>query len=870
MTKKLIRARRVSFCFLVGTIFIHYANAWAQFGVQLDHVPVTRAVENKPLKIKVGLQAFNKTPVYVRVYFRALNEDRFRYADLKGRFYQYEGSIPAQYVQAPGVQYFLLALFPDRTIVSLPSSNPYGRPFEVLVEKNTAAPPVQSGAGLVAPAAAGEQLSTSQQERNTSQAQAGASSQSRYSSAFAQVISPEPGEEVDAEDVIVAVSFAGNDASVDPRSIVLVLDGYRVTSQAQISEYLVTLESKRLSPGKHTVALGARDRRGKILQPLKWSFYVRSQATAGDNKKELQHSGRAFAEYRYEKYSGRLLETKNAGAYLDGSYGDLSFRGDIYITSLESSRLQPRNRFTLHASSDWFELGVGDLYPYFNELVLWGRRLRGFAGSLKSGIVNVEFVTGQSNRLIDPIYGVSSSGLQDSVTAHGTYRRSLTAARLSFGSRKTFQLGLLGLKVKDDPASLKSAESRLTPKDNLVAGVDLYLALDKNRIKLQATSAFSLFTNDISGGPASKAQVDSIFNVNVPFDPANLEKFIVLNESTMPLDPAGLSSLAYKVALQLNYFKNYFQVGFKRLGPQYTSLGQSFLRNNIKGFFVSDRVTLMNNRVFATLGYEDYKDNFGREDENPAIGLRGFNFGLSWYPGTNLPVVNLSLRNNLRDNGIDDLLIRTNPSAPADTIDRREQSLTRDFNFSVLHNFNALNLRHHAILSVTYSRLIDAFQSTRQTSVLPQDFSTTVSSLTFKSELNHQITTTLTFMDNSNQATGGLNDIRFDMVSGRGDYRFAELPITLYGGAKWLAASGFRKDPSAAILANMDYKQTSILFGANLLIGLQHYFAFDVEMINFKDNGQSRAAVTDPSFVPNPSYKNTFFRIFYEYRLQNR
>ena len=55
----------------------------------------------------------------------------------------------------------------------------------------------------------------------------------------------------------------------------------------------------------------------------------------------------------------------------------------------------------------------------------------------------------------------------------------------------------------------------------------------------------SLTTQDISTGPLTRAQVDSVFgDVDLPFDPSDYRRILILNASTFPLRPHELSSLA--------------------------------------------------------------------------------------------------------------------------------------------------------------------------------------------------------------------------------------------------------------------------------------------------------------------------------------
>ncbi|MDQ7053696.1 MAG: hypothetical protein Q9P14_12670 [candidate division KSB1 bacterium] len=819
----------------------------AQRSQTMEHFPVTRAEAGRPVAISVRLQSSSMKPVYVRVYFRQMHEQSYRHVDLRGSMNTYSGRIPEKYVKPPAIQYFVVALYPNQKVVSLPELNPYGRPYEVIVEES-AAPPAEEPTTEAPAQPARPVIPDSVQQ---AMAAIGASEVQLI------ILSPEPGEVIRADEVVIAASFIGAEDGVDSTTIRITIDGQDMTHHAETSPFIVTMTPPRLLPGDHTVVIWAKDNNGQPLTPVSWTFAVADEGLSSSALDEKSYEGQVFAEYRQERFSGQSLDIKNLGGNIEGTAGPFAYRGLAYWTSLEDPLSQPRSRFSLMVESKMLDFGVGDVYPYFHELAMWGRRVRGFMGALKFGKVNFQVAYGQTVRAIDP----------DS-TQSGAYRQNLLAGRLSFGSGEKFQLGLMAVKGKDATTSVSDPNDLMTttPKDNLVAGADLLLALDSHRFELKGSVAFSLTTNDITNGPATKALIDSTFNITLPLDPASLKNILVLNESTVPLDPLGMTSLAYQVALNLNYFGHYLQVGFKQIGPDYITFGHTYLRGNIRGLFASDRIGFFNNKVFATLGIEDYKDNFGQEDDNPALTLRTFNVGLAIYPGPYWPNINFSIRNYLRNNGVDSLLTSTLSPGTVDTTDSREKSLTQDVSLNVSYDFSMLNLRHTATLSVISSRLIDQYSSTRPTTYGPQDLVTTVQMLSLKSDFEQPLTTSLTLATNRNESTGGKSVIQFDLVTARADYRMLNDKLTVYGGLNYIKASGQQLSTTLTTLAVVNYTQTGILFGAMYQPNPHHNFMLDVELSNYNDKGKTLDATTG-TLVPNQSYKNRVIRLYYEYIL---
>jgi hypothetical protein len=450
---------------------------------------------------------------------------------------------------------------------------------------------------------------------------------------------------------------------------------------------------------------------------VNWRFQVFGSAMpAAEEKTKRYASGIVYAEIRSEKFGGRSLNNNNLGANLSGNRGALRYSASAYFTSLEDKAQQPRNRFVLNAGLPWLNFALGDATPYYDEIILWGRRVRGLQASLNTGWVNFDFITGQTSRQVDPLYILEPDTINvgQFITTRqrfGTFQQNLLGLRLSFGSpaKRGFLWGFTLLKVRDDKNSLPTDSSnvvqigRVTPRDNLVLGTDIGFALDRRRFEIKASGARSLLSNDILPGPLSADSLKKISNINLPFNPQDFDQWFILNESTSPLDPTGKTSLAYQLALQFNYFNHLLSTGYKQLGSEYLSLGHSFLRNDIRGFFINDRWRMLRNRAYVTLGLESYDDHFNTIDGRPATNLQTWQFSAAIFWNPNLPGLNFNFRNHRRDNAVDTTLVKN--FAP-------EDNATRDFSLSLNYDVTAFDLDHTITLSVTNSSRVDNINRT--------------------------------------------------------------------------------------------------------------------------------------------------------------
>ena len=640
----------VSLCFITNLI----AESASPPGI--IHFPVNNGKEKQSIFLEAKIEERPMQQVqYVRIYFRPRGLTNFRYVEMDEQIDSYTGEIPESAVVTPGMEYFILALFTDRSMATSPASNPYYAPYEVTVNPLEATP-VDKG-----PAETKKQItSTSGIDLNTI------------------ILSPEPDESVSAGDVVIAVSFLGETEKVDIGSIKLFIDGKNFTSSAEITENMLSFVPKGLSGGSHRVKIEISDIEGNRFQDLEWRFkIVSARMTDKIGKKKLPFSGNVYAEFRNEKFADSTYTVTNFGGRLRGKFGPLNYSSRVFITSREDRNFQPRNRMFFEVGTSWIGVKFGDTNPTFNELMLWGRRVRGIEAYIKLGFINVEFVTGKTNRKIEgisyladpgspaPYYLHPVTGQQTTSTTGiyrtGTFDQTLLAVRPSVGSGKNFQFGLNLVKVKDDAESI---ENGLKPKDNVVIGPDLLLAFDNHRIELKASAAFSLLADDISTGAIDQADFDSL-DFDVPINPADYEDYFILNTSLIPLNPAGLTSLAYQGSFSFNYFNNFINVIYKSIGSSYYALANNYIRKDIQGFSVFDRIRLYRNQIYLNFGFEKFLEEISTEkdgeDATEPNDYKAISIGVSLFPQAKYwPQLNVNWKSYDRNNGLD---VVTFPSA---------------------------------------------------------------------------------------------------------------------------------------------------------------------------------------------------------------
>lgn len=528
--------------------------------------------------------------------------------------------------------------------------------------------------------------------------------------ADAQVVflSPEPSARVSSEELVVAVSLLRADSIVVRRATQILMDGTDITTDAVFADDIIVYApenlSVRLAPGLHRVTVRLFNREGNLHRSANLSFSVTGEGQTlelQDQGYPIRYGVSAQLESRHEQIGLAGTWYNRGGVQFHATSGEYRFTSNLFVTSNEKSSVQPQNRYFAGLESPWIRVGYGDSYPSFPNLVLSGKRVRGLTSSVRLGSFNIDLAIGKTTRRIEglllkrfPLDSLSAEVRRDSTApyapinaqtwgkfTYGTYARDLFAVRPSFGSGETWQFGFTWLKSKDDITSIAYGTR---PQENLVVGTDFSVKLDEKRIELTGQGAFSAFNSDISSGNFTDAYIDTVY----PKDASRIKglrdilgEFITVNDNLKPLGFDHLSTLSYEVSLGLNYFDNGFKFLYLFRGSDYNSFGQTFLRKDIQGFNISDRIRLVNNQVFAVLGFERLQDNTSKTRVATTT-FTNFNMAVSYYSRTEIPNVTIGFASFANSNG---LPIRDALNAVDDGTLRFYFQSTHDFTYMAKH-----------------------------------------------------------------------------------------------------------------------------------------------------------------------------------------
>jgi len=754
--------------------------------------------------------------------------------------------IPGNEVTDAGLEYLIIAELQGGGQLAYPENNPYDQPVFI--------------ATLIVKVAELQEAAVKQ----------GAAAGSNMI-----ILSPDPNARTNVEETLIAVSLFYND-EIDISSITVFLNGIDVTAGSIISEELITYAPEKIEPGVKTVIIEASDLSGEPLIPLQWEFRVVSDKERTESRFKIR--GKAFVDSRGDKIQGETDDITTSRLSFRGNYDFVNYKGLAYLTSKENEFLQPKNRFMFGLNTKYLTVNFGDLNPNVTPLTIYGKRVRGIEGNLELGYFNLHAVYGELEREIPAKLDLVTG----EVLRGGTFRRTLLAVRPSFGPNRSLQWGLTFAQARDDslisinlpdrinPPGVSLSSGRptrfdysisdtekvfvdlgRTPQDNMLIGTDIFFGRDNNRFIIEGEAAFSLLARDITGGPFTKEELDTltddvvdgkIGDVKIPFDPAKLKSIFIINQSIIPLDPTGLNSVTYNAGLKLSYFKQFIRANYRFVGSEYNSLANPFIRKDIKGFDISDRIRMLSNKFIVSLRFERLENNLAEDKENTTT-TTSFDGGISIYPGRDMPRISLNVRNYVRDNGVD----TTRIDSSLGLIDRREENATVTSTFSIGYDVKALGYKHKLNLNVSNSERTDDFHEDRDSSFTSSEFSSTQIALVVNTEYNFPLKTQVQFLTNNNESAG-LSDFTYTVFGVGGKYLMLNKKLELNANLKYSTTSG-----------TVEFNETRLGGGARYYITKKQSILASAEFANrVQSAGQDEPDETFNDYIVRARYSISF------------
>lgn len=261
--------------------------------------------------------------------------------------------------------------------------------------------------------------------------------------------------------------------------------------------------------------------------------------------------------------------------------GDMRFPFYFSFRDQQFGYGTPFNKFGVSPYYKWAKLHLGWRTMNFSPYSLQGKSFLGVGVELTPGKFRFSAFKGNIRnpfaQLDTIIYGARIID---------AYKRKAHGLKVGYGSRENY-VDFYYLKVKDDITSFTGtpevADYELDPAENLVVGTSF---------KVTALKRLTFSTNlNISAYSDNQTLGDFVFeNETLNF----INDLLVFNNSTQV-------SIAGDAAIGLNFNKARFGLKYRRVEPQYRSLGISYIQSDIESVLASANFTFMKRRLMLFL-----------------------------------------------------------------------------------------------------------------------------------------------------------------------------------------------------------------------------------------------------------------------------
>jgi len=290
------------------------------------------------------------------------------------------------------------------------------------------------------------------------------------------------------------------------------------------------------------------------------------------------------------------------------------------------------------------------------------------------------------------------------------------------------------------------------PQDNLVLGFNIGTILDNRKLTIDFDWNLSLYNRDIWDGPMSISKLDTalddsldgfigvaydkdgkelsgttkIRTEDIIFDPENFQSMFIINTSMTPLVPIDINSLksnpiaaiinmpssAFRIKLKGNYSRNSILAEYLQVGPEYISLANPFLRSNTRQFTISDRISLLQQKLFINVGFKHLDNKILKTTVSP-LNTNTLFMNLTFLLGPNMPTFVLNFQSIGKNNEKTKL-----DSVGSRTVDLREDSKASTSMLAFSVPFTSGNLKQSITLNIGNATNIDNLNNKRSSSYL--------------------------------------------------------------------------------------------------------------------------------------------------------
>lgn len=249
---------------------------------------------------------------------------------------------------------------------------------------------------------------------------------------------------------------------------------------------------------------------------------------------------------------------------------------------------QPFNQFGISPRYRWLTVHAGFRTIEFSEYTLSGAMFLGGAVDIKpqKSFVSATALFGRF------VKAVPTGGVDGIVVSVPAYERWGGGSKIKIGTDLNYG-EFMFLKIKDNVQSLAfDTALTVTPQEN----------------QIFAFTSFQKITKWLSAG-ADMAY--SMFTKNIYEDIHKLERFTYVNQIYSPR-PSSQYNKAINAALDFSTGKYRFGLKYKRIDPDYKTLGSIFLTNDIEELSLNTGFSLLKNKITVSAAVGVQRNNLDK------------------------------------------------------------------------------------------------------------------------------------------------------------------------------------------------------------------------------------------------------------------
>lgn len=353
---------------------------------------------------------------------------------------------------------------------------------------------------------------------------------------------------------------------------------------------------------------------------------------------------------------------------------------DFFLSTEGSAAKQQMDQIGIHPAWSWGQAHIGDFSQDFSRYTLSGITIRGGGFEINPGIFRLQIVGGQSQRMVD-------NGPYESA-----YARYLVGMKIGIGKSESSFFDINIVRSRDDLSSISRDKfmsfqkdsvqvdsgyiskvdtiySGVTPQENLIVGTNFQLKLFSGMIQLRGEAAGSVYTKDM-------------YSQNF-----KIEK---MPEIVGEIYTAKLSSnldYAYNADLIFQERTVNAKIGYRLIGPGYTSLGLPSLINDKKIIDGGLGLNLFQGTLIIQTKYGRQTDNVVKQ-KLFTITRNEFAVTTSIRPVREVMLTVNFVNNSFENDNTNDTLKLSN--------------LNNAYNFTGTYQFALFNLNHIVLASYAY------------------------------------------------------------------------------------------------------------------------------------------------------------------------